>query len=230
MSFRFNIDLSLSFPPPPPRHNQPNPLAPHLPRPKSTVKMVLSQRKASKAGYRPRASTRNTIFAYSVNNIWSYRVNDVASGAFVFLIGGLLWQLLNLEAVRLFHGRQIPNWLIAVVETVGFGGFLTMTVLEILAVDESTRYSYSPIGVMDAMMVAYDSGAWIVCCLLNAILAIQAYAQGGHGKGKGKDHAGGEEEEALLGEAENEAESEAGPSGEAPEASYRDEPESRDAA
>ena len=79
------------------------------------------------------------------------------------MIGGLLWQLLNLEAVRLFHGRQIPNWLIAVVETVGFGGFLTMTVLEILAVDESTRYSYSPIGVLDAMMVAYDSGAWIVC-------------------------------------------------------------------
>ena len=26
MSFRFNIDLSLSFPPPPPRHNQPNTL------------------------------------------------------------------------------------------------------------------------------------------------------------------------------------------------------------
>ena len=81
--------------------------------------------------------------------------------------------------------------------------------------------------------------------LLNAILAVQAYAQGvrnvrpkraachdceqGHGKGKGKEDAGGEEEEALLGEAENEAESEAGPSGEAPAASYRDEPESGEA-
>ena len=82
--------------------------------------------------------------------------------------------------------------------------------------------------------------------LLNAILAVQACAQGvknvrpqwaachdceqGHGKGKGKEHAGGEEEEVLLGEAENDAESEAGPSGEAPAASYRDEPEGAEAA
>lgn len=71
--------------------------------------------------------------------------------------------MIILEAVRLFHGRQISNWLIATVETVGFGGFLAFVALEIIAVDESARYSYSPIGVMDAMMVAYDSGAWIVC-------------------------------------------------------------------
>ena len=76
---------------------------------------------------------------------------------------GLVWQLVTLYDVRLFRGHQVPNWLVAVVETVGFGGFAALIVLVNLAVEDQERYGYSRLEAVNLMKVAYDSSVWVLC-------------------------------------------------------------------
>ncbi|CAF9934628.1 MAG: hypothetical protein HETSPECPRED_009299 [Heterodermia speciosa] len=257
MSFRFNVDLSFDFPRPPPRGS-------------STQAQIVSSSpdrdspQAVKPGFRgwiqtarqhPRYSLRLLYFiaciiglilnAIVVNSIWSYRIVDVATGAFYFLSAGLVWQLVTLYDFRLFRGRQIPNWVVAVIETAGFGVFAALVVLVNIAVEDQERYGYSPLEAVNLMKVAYNSSVWVLCCLLNGILAIQCYAKGvrnvrakrpkcpdcehaqEHGANDdGAPAEGDEEQEALLGGDQ----SEAGPSKQGATAAYRDEPEGEGAA
>ena len=97
MSFRFNIDLSFDFPRPPPRDSStqaqigssasdgdgPQPIKPGF------------QAWIQSARQQPRYSLRLLYFiaciiglilnAIVVNSIWSYRIVDVATGAFYFV-------------------------------------------------------------------------------------------------------------------------------------------------
>lgn len=85
------------------------------------------------------------------------------------LIVGFIWQFLNLYALRLFHGRRIPNWLIAVVETLGFGGSLALVTLGNIAVKDAENYNYSGLDMVDVTFMAYDSSVWIVLWYVSSL-------------------------------------------------------------
>ncbi|KAL8925660.1 MAG: hypothetical protein Q9208_003343 [Pyrenodesmia sp. 3 TL-2023] len=159
----------------------------------------------------------------------------------VQLVLGLLWQLLTLFSPRLFRGgRKIPNWAIALVETIGCLAFLALVVGNAIAIDFAQGYS-TYYRLNQVMLVTYGSAVWVVLCLLHGALAIQCYAQGWRnvrpkragcphcddGEGKGKGRAGDEEEALLAGGFEGHAANGAGPSEQPTLERYRDE-ENRD--
>ncbi|KAL8878345.1 MAG: hypothetical protein Q9192_008471 [Flavoplaca navasiana] len=227
MSFRMNFDISLSFPPPPPRSGRPL-LASDRSQDESSEEVKRGfPGWLQTARQHPRFSLRLLYFLTAIagiilvnlvsGNVWhSYRIVDLHRMAFAPLIIGLLWQLITLHDKRLFHGRQVPNWAIAIVETLGFLAYLALFVgnrLELI--DES----------------AYYNSSWA--------LAIQCYAQGwrnvrpkrkrvdcadcehGHSKGKGR---AADDEEPLLGSEEPEYQGgQAGPSEQITSTQHRDE-------
>ncbi|KAL8750821.1 MAG: hypothetical protein Q9184_006283 [Pyrenodesmia sp. 2 TL-2023] len=242
MSFHFNLDLSLAFPPPPPRSRTQN----NLPETKNTHDAPENKKGLpgwlQTARQHPHYSPRlfyliaaligiileNVVLA---NISWYSNVNDVHRSAFGPLILGLLWQPLTLFSPRLFRGRQIPNWAIALVETIGCLAFLALIIGNTMAINDDQRYR-SSFNLPQVMLVTYASAIWMVLCLLHATLAIQSYAQGwrnvrpkravcphcegGHGKGKGR---------ASDSEGEGNGETEAGPSEPRVSERYRDEEE-----
>ncbi|KAI4265077.1 MAG: hypothetical protein L6R38_009665, partial [Xanthoria sp. 2 TBL-2021] len=74
------------------------------------------------------------------------------------LIIGLLWQLISIYDGRLFHDRQIPNWAIAIVETLGFLAFLALFVGHRVALIDGPRY----LALGEMLLLAYDSAVWII--------------------------------------------------------------------
>ncbi|CAL8583703.1 hypothetical protein XPA_009323 [Xanthoria parietina] len=168
-----------------------------------------------------------------IGNVWhSYRMVDIHRMALPPLIIGLLWQLISLYDKRLFHGRQIPNWATATIETLGFLGFLILFIGHRIALIDGPRY----LAVGEMLLLAYDSAVWIILCLVHGILAAKCYAQGlrnlrsrragcsecEHGHGKGKGHAADDEEALLVGEEPERQEGEAGSSEQVAPAQYRD--------
>ncbi|KAL8834915.1 MAG: hypothetical protein Q9176_007209 [Flavoplaca citrina] len=233
MSFRMNFDISLSFPPPPPRSGRPQPASDRSQEDSSEEVKRGFPGWLQTARQHPRYSLRLLYFLTAIagiilvnlvsGNVWhSYRIVDIHRMAFAPLIIGLLWQLIALYDKRLFHGRQVPNWAIAIVETLGFLAYLALFVgnrLELI--DES----------------AYYNSSFALGDVVHGILAIQCYAQGwrnvrpkrvecpdcehGHGKGKGL---AGDDEEPLLGSEGAEGQGgQAGPSEQMAPTQYRDE-------
>lgn len=74
------------------------------------------------------------------------------------LIIGLLWQLISIYDKRLFRGRQIPNWATAIVETLGFLGFLTLFIGHRIALIDGARY----LALGEMLLPADDSAVWII--------------------------------------------------------------------
>ncbi|KAL8904085.1 MAG: hypothetical protein Q9207_003512 [Kuettlingeria erythrocarpa] len=248
MSFHFKVDLSLAFPPPPPRSRTQSP----VPSPAHSSDAPQNKKGPAKwmqtARQHPQFNLRRLYFIVALIGIIVGNValayiplyadfTDVHRTALVPLILFLLFQPITLFAPRLFRFRRpIPNWALAIVETLGFLAFLGLIISNALAIDKRERWGRTT-DATDITLTTYDSAVWIALCLLHFTLAIQCYAQGwrnirpkrescphcesGHGKGKGKgpasDHHDHDEEEALLGatsgaeEHEDEA-PEAGPS------------------
>ncbi|KAL8950871.1 MAG: hypothetical protein Q9222_003125 [Ikaeria aurantiellina] len=224
MSFRFNFDISLDFPPPPsrsPRHvsnsdqasdGRPQVMKEDFPGWLQTARL------------HPRYSLRLLYFTTSIAGIILDNV------VLTNLVVGLLWQLLTLFDVRLFHGRRIPNWALAIVETLGFTAFLALFVSHRMVIIDDTRYG-NTLALGEILLLSYDSAVWVVLCLVHGILAVQCYAQGWRNvrpKRRGcpdceRVHAKGkcpaaDEEEALLGREESDDEVvEAGPSTQTPQ-------------
>ncbi|KAL8825343.1 MAG: hypothetical protein Q9170_007829 [Blastenia crenularia] len=246
MSFRFNVDLSFNFPPPPPRSQRRLSASDHDPdrRPEEAKNGFAGWLQTARL--HPHYSLRLLYFLASLagiildnlvlDNVWHvYSAVDIHRTALAPLVIGFLWQIITVFDRRLFRGRQIPNWVIAIVETLGFMAFLALFVgNRIVLIDNS-----EPLALGEFLLIAYDSAVWIILCLVNGILAVKCYAQGWsnvrskragcpdcdriHAKGKG--HAT-DEEEALLGDAEPEDErDQAGSSEQAPPTQYRDEVE-----
>ncbi|KAI4224953.1 MAG: hypothetical protein L6R36_004267 [Xanthoria steineri] len=254
MSFRLNFDLSLSFPPPPSRSQ----------RPLAGSEQPPNARQEIKKGFRGWLQTARSHPSYSlrllyflsaiagiildnlvIGNVWhSYRMVDIHRMALAPLIIGLLWQLISIYDKRLFHGRQIPNWATATVESLGFLGFLTLFVGHRIALIDGPRY----LALGEMLLLAYDSAVWIILwyflfpipslidVLVHGILAAKCHAQGlrnlrsrragcsecEHGHGKGKGHAADDEEALLGGEEPERQEGEPGPSQQVAPAQYRD--------
>lgn len=77
------------------------------------------------------------------------------------LVVGFFWQFLTLYDKRLFRGRQLPNWAIAVMETLGYVAFLVLLVSNAVAID--ARRPYGDLANPDEMMlVIYASAVWII--------------------------------------------------------------------
>ncbi|KAL9639031.1 MAG: hypothetical protein Q9204_001267 [Flavoplaca sp. TL-2023a] len=250
MSFRMNFDISLSFPPPPPRSGRPLPASDgsHIDSSEEVKRGFPGWLQTARQ--HPRYSLRLLYFLTAIaglilvnlvsGNVWhSYRIVDLHRMAFAPLIIGLLWQLITLYDKRLFHGRQVPNWAIAIVETLGFLAYLALFVGNRLELIDESAYYNSSWALNEWLLIAYDSAVWIILCLVHAILAIQCYAQGwmnvrpkrvecadyehGHNKGKGR---AADDEEPLLGSGEAEGqEGQAGPSEQTASTPYRDEVE-----
>ncbi|KAL8976064.1 MAG: hypothetical protein Q9205_007863 [Flavoplaca limonia] len=221
-----NFDISLSFPPPPPRSGRPLPALDQSQEDSSEEVQRGFAGWLKTARQHPRYSLRLLYFLTAIagiilvnfvsGNVWhSYRIVEIHRMAFAPLIIGLLWQLITLYDKRLFLGRQVPNWAIAIVETLGFLAYLALFVGNRLALIDESGYRYGS----------------------SLALAIQCYAQGwrnvrpkrvecpdcehGHGKGKGL---AGDDEEPLLGSEEAEGqEGQAGPSEQIATTQYRDE-------
>ncbi|KAL8909227.1 MAG: hypothetical protein Q9171_005145 [Xanthocarpia ochracea] len=261
MSFRFNVDLSLNFPPPPPRSPTQISSSPDQNRDGRPQEMKRGFTGWLQTARRhPRYSLRllyfiTTLAGLIIDNVvlsrlgyYYYDIVDVhrsALGPLIIgllwqLIIGLLWQLIILYDKRLFRGREVPNWAIAIVETLGFMGFLGLFVGNSIVTGDP--HHDTSLGRVDLLMLCYDSAVWAILCLVNGILAVQCYAQGWRNvrpkramcsdcervQGKGKGHAADDEEALLEGdEAEEEEGGEAGPSGQVEPAQYRDE-EDRD--
>ncbi|KAL8670346.1 MAG: hypothetical protein Q9168_005104 [Polycauliona sp. 1 TL-2023] len=243
MSFRLNFDLSFNFPPPPPRSQRPLLASNHSGNNASeeTNKGLAGWLHTARLhpGYSLRllyflSAIAGIILAnlVSINGWGSYQITDIHRSAVAFLVIGLLWQLVTLYDRRLFGGRQIPNWVLSIVETLGFLAFLALFIGNCIAVDNATYLALN-----EMLLVAYDSAVWVILCLLHGILAIKCYAQGwrnvrpkrngcsecGHAHGKGKGRAT-DDEEALIGSENAEGEEDqAGPSEQV--VSYRDEVE-----
>ncbi|KAL8918544.1 MAG: hypothetical protein Q9172_005387 [Xanthocarpia lactea] len=252
MSFRFNVDLSFNFPPPPPRSPTRTSSGPNQypdGEPQEIKRGFTGWLQTARR--RPRYSLRLLYFITALAGLvidnmvltclgyYYYFIVDVHRSALGPLIIGLLWQLITLYDKRLFRGREIPNWAIAIVETLGFMAFLGLFVSNSIVISDPHRNT--SLGRVDILMLCYDSAVWAILCLINGILAVQCYAQGWRNvrpkravcrdcervRGKGKGHAADDEEPLLADNEAEEEDGEAGPSGQAEPAQYRDE-EDRD--
>ncbi|KAL8989116.1 MAG: hypothetical protein Q9169_008429 [Polycauliona sp. 2 TL-2023] len=225
MSFRLNFDLSFNFPPPPPRGQRPLLASDDSGNTSSEEIKTGFPGWLQTARVHPRFSLRLLYFLSAVagiildnlvvNNVWHYyRVVDIHQMAFAPLIIGLLWQLITIYDKRLFRGRQLPNWAIAIVETLGFLAFLALFVGNRIALTD--RSEYFALGEM--LLIAYDSAVWIILCCHDCERA--------HGKGKGHATDAEDEEEALFsGEGPACEEGQAGSSEQIAPTKYRDEVE-----
>ncbi|KAL8968501.1 MAG: hypothetical protein Q9197_004843 [Variospora fuerteventurae] len=248
MSFRLNFDLSFNFPPPPPRsggaHDQSRtpPVHGHDNRiPRRGLPGWWQT-----ARQHPHFALRiiylvTAVIGFTLDNVllanvlYWYPVIDLHQVALAPLIVGFFWQILVLCGPRLFPRRTIPNWLIALIETIGYLMFLALfagSITDDRSFDtgRSHRWQFT--------LLTYDSAVWVALCLLNITLAVQCYVQGWrnvrperatcehcgstHVKGKGP---AAHDEEALGGSEAGDAEGEAGPSGHAVPEPYRDEVE-----
>lgn len=246
MSFRLNFDLSFNFPPPPPRSRKSSPASDQA-SDGSTGEIKSGVRGWwQTAEQHPYFSLRLLYFLTSIagiilgnlvlNDVWHYYSGaDIHRTALALVIVGFLWQLLTIYDRRLFQGRQVPNWAIAVVETLGFLAFLALFI--------SNRFMLVDVGdylaLGEMLLIAYNSAVWIVLCLVHGILAIKCYIQGarnvrskrrgcpecGHTHAKGKGHAEGDEEALIGGGEEEGAGGEAGASEQTTSTPYRDEVE-----
>ncbi|KAI4085850.1 MAG: hypothetical protein LQ344_008081 [Seirophora lacunosa] len=178
MSFRLNFDLSLSFPSPPPRsdddmRNQPQPTT------------TPAQGQDDDGRRRPqgwwRTARQHPHFVLRViylvatlmglildtvllSNIgyYYYAVVSLHQTALVPLTIGFLWQTLILFHTRLFPRRRtnsIPNWLIALVETLGYLTFLALLVGNGLAIREDG--GGDTFTLWQIMLITYDSAVWV---------------------------------------------------------------------
>ncbi|KAL8851868.1 MAG: hypothetical protein Q9221_003190 [Calogaya cf. arnoldii] len=249
MSFRLNFDVSLNFPPPPARSQTPLLASDRMRNDSAEGINKGLPGWVQTARLHPRYSLRllylltaiagiilaNLIvgnFSYSWSNVEIHRT------ALAPLSIGFFWQLVTLYDKRLFHGRQIPNWAIAIVETLGFLAFLALFVVDRLELSDVPNYG-SSFASSEMMLIAYDSAVWIVLCLVHGILAFQCYMQGWrtvrpkragcsdceHGHDKGKGRAADDDEALLGGEEVGSGEAEAGSSEQVTPTPYRDEVE-----
>lgn len=77
------------------------------------------------------------------------------------LILFLLFQPTTLLAPRLFRfHRPIPNWALAIVETLGFLAFLALIISNVLAINDEHRWRRTS-NVKQLMLTTYDSAVWI---------------------------------------------------------------------
>ncbi|KAL8768498.1 MAG: hypothetical protein Q9209_005289 [Squamulea sp. 1 TL-2023] len=247
MSFRFNFDISFDFPPPPPRSSS-QPFASGQ-NPDGTTQEIKRGLPGwlQTARLHPHSSLRLLYFITSLagiildnlvlGDVWHYyTVVDIHRTALAPLIIGFIWQIITVYDKRLFHGRQIPNWTIAIVETLGFLAFLALFVGNRLVIIDNARY-HGSLALGEILLIAYDSAVWVILCLVNGILAVQCYVQGWRNvrskraacpdcervHGKGKAHAT-DDEEALIGDEEaGQTLGGAGPSEQTAPSQYRDE-------
>ncbi|KAL8987646.1 MAG: hypothetical protein Q9177_003168 [Variospora cf. flavescens] len=159
---------------------------------------------------------------------YGYSVINILQTALAPLIVGFLWQIIVLCGPRLFPRRTIPNWLIALLETIGYLMFLALFAGSITAIYDDRPFDTGRLHLWQ----------FVLLTVLNITLAVQCYVQGWrnvrpkratcehcgstHVKGKGP---AAHDEEALRGREAGDAESEAGPSGYAVSEPYRDEAE-----
>ncbi|KAL9017280.1 MAG: hypothetical protein Q9185_005401 [Variospora sp. 1 TL-2023] len=221
MSFRLHFDLSFNFPPPPPRSGgtRDQSRTPPVHGQNNRIPRTGSPGWWQTARHHPHFALRiiylvTAVIGFTLDSVllanvgYWHPVIDLHRVALAPLIVGFFWQIIILCGPRLFPRRTIPNWLIALIETIGYLMFLALFAGSIT--DDRS----------------FDTGGsqrwqFTLLTLLNITLAVQCYVQGWR-NGKGP---AAHDEEALGGSEAGDAEGEAGPSGYAVPEPYRDEVE-----
>ncbi|KAL8832111.1 MAG: hypothetical protein Q9191_000468 [Dirinaria sp. TL-2023a] len=104
-------------------------------------------------------------------NFWDYSIRDLCSVAFPLLCISLIWHPLEVYWRRLFK-RPIPNWLLILVDTLGFVAFLVLFIGSVYVfVDGYRRVDSADIG--QVVLFTWNTVPWVALLIVDFICMVQ---------------------------------------------------------